>query len=110
MNNNNKMDKKEEIKLLVNKILQILKTKKIILFGSYAYGTPDEESDIDLCIITNENQRKLDIMRKIRRALIPIITHPLDILVYNEKEFYERADLKNTFEYEILNEGISLYE
>ena len=110
MNNDNKMDSKEEIKLLVNKILQILKTKKIILFGSYAYGMPDEESDIDLCIITNENERKLDIMSKVRRALIPIITHPLDILVYSEQEFYERANLISTLEYKILNEGLILYE
>ena len=103
------MDNKEEINKLVKKISQTLKVKKIILFGSYAYGKTNEDSDIDLCVITNVKKRKLDILRMIRKALIPIYTHPLDILVYNEQEFNERSEFKFTMEYEILNEGIKLY-
>ena len=63
------METRKEIKILVDKILEKLKIKKIILFGSYAYGNPNDESDIDLCIIINENRRKLEIIREIRRIV-----------------------------------------
>ncbi|WP_201766933.1 nucleotidyltransferase domain-containing protein [Chrysiogenes arsenatis] len=38
----------EKIKLEIVERLKPLKPDKIILFGSYAYGTPTEHSDIDL--------------------------------------------------------------
>lgn len=35
----------------LNKRLSSLNAKKIILFGSYTYGSPNEDSDLDLCVI-----------------------------------------------------------
>lgn len=102
------MDYNEDINKLVKKISQTLKVEKIILFGSYAYGKPNEDSDIDLCVITNVKKRKLVILGMIRSALIPIYTR-LDILVYNEQEFKERSELQTTLEYKIVNEGVILY-
>ncbi len=102
----------------VNKQLEVLKNtltkkfgaKQIILFGSYAYGKPDNESDIDLCVITDlKKRRKIEVIREIRRELIDLISNPLDILVYNEEEFNERAGLKSTFEYMIAKDGIRLH-
>lgn len=87
--------------------------KKIILFGSSASGTTDRDSDIDLCIITEiTGRRKIDTIRDIRRELAQLSSHPypFDILVYNEKEFNERAALKNSFESEIANKGTILVE
>ena len=46
------MDKNEYISQIVERIKQE-KPEKIILFGSYAYGNPDKESDIDLFVIKN---------------------------------------------------------
>lgn len=103
------MNNSEDINKLVKKISQTLKVEKIILFGSYAYGKTNEDSDVDLCVITNVNKRKLDILTMIRTALIPIYTHSLDILVYTEEEFKERAEFHFTMEHEILNKGIILY-
>ena len=45
-------------------------------------------------------------MRAIRREISSILKGSLDILLYSEKEFAQRANLKNTLEYKILNEGI----
>lgn len=97
-----------DLKELSNKIAQLIDTKKIILFGSYATGNQDEESDIDLCIITSEKKRKLDIMREIRKNLSTSIDYPLDLLVYNEDEFYQKASLDSSFEHLIMEEGASL--
>jgi len=85
--------------------------KQIIVFGSYAYGKADHESDIDLCVILDlKDKRKIELLREIRRELIDVISSPLDILVYNEKEFKERANLRNTLEHKIMTDGMKVYE
>ncbi len=100
----------EQIEMLVNKLKEKFNVRQIFIFGSQVYGKPDEESDIDLCVITDlKNKRKIDIVREIRRELIDLISNPLDILVYTEKEFNERADLRSTLEYKILLDGIKVY-
>ena len=54
-------------------------TEKIYLFGSYAYGTPTDDSDYDLCVIIPENSmRPADAVKAIRRALLPLQTMSLD--------------------------------
>lgn len=99
-----------QIEILKDALLDKFGTKQIFIFGSHAYGTPDQESDIDLCIITDlKHKRKIEIIREIRRLLLNLISSPLDILVYYEEEFRERARLKSTLEYKILTDGIPLY-
>ncbi len=80
---------------------------KIYLFGSYAYGTPNEDSDIDLCILTDENRRKLEILREIRRN-VGDINYPLDILVYKTDEFNERVNNKYIMESKIYKDGVEI--
>jgi len=95
-----------DLKILVDVIKSNLEIQQVIIFGSYANGTRDNESDIDICIITNEDKRKLDILRSIRELLYPFITQPVDLLVYKNDEFEERSILKNTLEYKIKREGL----
>ncbi len=104
MNNN---ELKSELKKLADKIKEITPATKIYLFGSYAYGTPNEDSDIDLCILTNENRRKLEILREIRRN-VGDINYPLDILVYKTDEFNERVNNKYIMESKIYKDGVEL--
>ena len=100
----------EQIELLKGALISKFDAKQIIIFGSHAYGNADKESDIDLCVITDlQNKRKIDIIREIRRELINVISSPLDILVYNEEEFRRRAVLRNTLEHKIMSNGIRLY-
>ncbi len=100
----------EQIELLSDILRKKFNVKQIFVFGSQAYGKPDQDSDIDLCIITDlNNKRKIDIIRAIRRELIDLISNPLDILVYSETEFKERAGLRNTLEHKILRDGLKVY-
>ena len=82
---------KNELELMTNALKNKIQIKKVILFGSQAYGVPKEDSDIDLCIITEENKRKLELIREIRKIIKPYKTHSMDILVYNSKEFVEKS-------------------
>jgi predicted nucleotidyltransferase len=45
---------------IVDKIIREYQPKKIILFGSYAYGEPNEDSDIDLLIVKNTDKKPID--------------------------------------------------
>ena len=101
----------KQIKDIVDKIASSFPADEIILFGSYAYGIPDNSSDIDLCIITSENRkRKIEIIKEIRKAIVSIIYIPVDLLIYERQDFYERASLNTTLEFKIKNEGVKLYE
>jgi len=101
----------EEIKLLKDTLSKKFSARRIILFGSLAYGKPDADSDIDVCIITNlHGKRKIELIREMRRELADLISSPLDILVYTEQEFIERAMLKGSLEHKIQAEGIQIYE
>lgn len=95
---------------LTNAIKDHFPTQKVYLFGSYADKSQSDESDIDICIITKDKtKRKLDIIRDIRKLLYSLTDKPLDILVYSEEEFNERADLQCTMEHKIKEDGVVLY-
>ena len=70
--------------------LKPLKPVKIIVFGSYAYGEPNEESDLDICVVEKEYENRWKEKKRIRDALkgIPL---PKDILnpTIDEYEFYK---------------------
>ncbi|WP_431188454.1 nucleotidyltransferase domain-containing protein [Caloranaerobacter azorensis] len=95
----------------MNQIQSVVLTSKIYLFGSFVYGTPNDDSDLDLCIVINErNIRKRDLIKTIIKVISKVATMPVDILVYYKDEFDERATLESTLEYKIVHEGVSLYE
>ena len=95
---------------IVDRILKGYKPKKVILFGSYAYGQPTEDSDIDLLIIKNTDKRPIDRWVEVKRLLRDNSrTLPISPLVYTEKEIEERIAIKDFFIEEILEKGDVLY-
>ena len=101
----------EELNLLRNTLAAKFQVRQIILFGSFAYGNPNVDSDIDVCVIADfSGRRKIEVIREIRRELTDLILSSLDILLYQEHEFKERAALSGSLEYKILHQGVLLYE
>ncbi|HPF16343.1 MAG TPA: nucleotidyltransferase domain-containing protein [Thermotogota bacterium] len=105
------MDSKTQLKLEIikNAILESSDTTRIILFGSYAQGNETDESDLDLCVITDENKRKREILRDIRRAIVDEANIPVDIFIYRSDEFEQKAAIENSFEHIIKESGITLH-
>lgn len=98
------------LKTIIEKINSNFNTKKIILFGSFAYGSPNNSSDIDLCIIMElNNERKIQVMREIRNHIYDVLLLPLDLVIYTEEEFATRVSNPTTLEYKIEKEGKVLY-
>lgn len=103
------IQEREKLQHICSVINQTVTAEKIYLFGSYAYGTPTEISDFDLCVIIPESElRPADAIRKIRRALYTVQDTPLDIVVYKSADFTKRQQ-SASLERKISREGVLLY-
>lgn len=100
----------EEISKIVEKLVKFYQPTKVVLFGSYVYGKPTEDSDIDLLIIKDTNKRPIDRWVEVKKILRdPNRKIPISPLVYSEKEIQERTAIKDFFLQEILENGEVLY-
>ena len=93
----------------VKKIVEMLKPEKIILFGSYAYGNPTPDSDVDLLVIMKSRKSIKECRLAISRLLIPR-PFPVDIIVKKPKEIAYALKTNSVFTKEIYTKGIVLYE
>ena len=100
----------EKIQEVADKIVKEFQPEKIILFGSYAWGKPNEDSDVDLFIVKESYKGKLDRERELRRRLFGYDFPPMDLLVYTPKELKKRLGIKDIFISLIINNGKVLYE
>jgi len=91
------------------KLIREFNPKKIYVFGSYAWGSPTEDSDLDLMVITKECENKIMEMRRGIRALRGI-GFSKDIIVESENEFLKNSKDINKIENEIFNRGYLIYE
>jgi len=104
----------DDIKHNLDEISQIIaKTvpvESIYLFGSYAYGTPNKDSDLDLYVVFKDElpMRELDAITAISMAIDPVRKMPIDILGLKQNRFHDRK-LYATLERKIVREGIKLY-
>ena len=98
----------EEIKPLIVERLKSLQPNKIILFGSYAYGVPNEESDIDLFITKNDLDSHTEAKAMMQlRDLMKKYKIGFDILCSSEEELSKRLD--PFYKIDILQKGIKIY-
>jgi len=105
----------EEVETIIPEIVEKLKREynplKIILFGSYAYGNPTKDSDIDLFILKNTHERRVDRFVSVKRIIYdPRRKIPVSPLVYTPDELEERLRIGDDFIKEIIQKGVVLYE
>jgi predicted nucleotidyltransferase len=104
----------KEVRQIIQDILEKLLVgyapKKVILFGSYAYGNPRPDSDIDLLIIKETPERFIDRWVTVRRVLSdPRRTVSLETLVLTPAEVSRRLAIGDQFLSEIMEKGEALY-
>ena len=81
---------------------------RVVLFGSYAYGTPSEDSDIDLLVVMPREGDDPHLAANIRLALPS--QYSIDVLVHSQRRLRERLRQKDGFLSEIMTKGRVLYE
>ena len=93
---------------IVEKIASAISPERIILFGSYAGGTPGPDSDIDLLVIWDTPLGKLESIRHISRLIAPR-SAPIDIVLRTPQEIEQARHRVDPFIREILAKGIVVY-
>lgn len=99
-----------KIQEVANKIALEYNPEKIILFGSYAWGKPHADSDVDLFVVKESKKRQIDRMRELRKKLFRYDFPSLDLLIYTPKEMKRRLSIRDFFIQDILSKGKTLYE
>ncbi len=93
----------------VRRIAEALHPEKIILFGSYAYGDPTPDSDVDLLVVMKTRASSAERSWAVSRLLIPR-PFPVDILVRTPQEIRQALGTNDFFIEEIVSQGKVLYE
>jgi predicted nucleotidyltransferase len=95
------------IRRFARQIAERFQPEKIILFGSYAYGTPHNESDVDLLVIMRSRDMVED---SIRICMAFERQFSLDLLVRTPKHIEQALKEDNWFLREVIEKGKVLYE
>ncbi|HPR33506.1 MAG TPA: nucleotidyltransferase domain-containing protein [Prolixibacteraceae bacterium] len=110
------MKREQDIPAIVE-ALKKASPEKIILFGSFAYGTPTENSDLDLIIITKDEHIPSSFSEKMKlyHTFNPLIREfrkstPIDLIIYTKGMYQALQERGSMFAREIQQKGKVLYE
>lgn len=98
---------------LLDKAIERLKAEfqpeQIYLFGSHAWGTPHEDSDVDLMVIVPQSEERA--IRRMQRAhrCLRGLRMSKDVFVQTREEFDRYKDLCASLQHQILQQGRKLY-
>jgi predicted nucleotidyltransferase len=95
------------IRRFARQVAENFQPDKIILFGSYEYGTPHADSDVDILVIM-QARNQIDQAVRIDRVLDP--PFPLDLIVRTPRNLKWRLEEGDSFLREIITRGKVLYE
>jgi uncharacterized protein len=96
------------IEALVARIALGFRPERIVLFGSFAYGDPTPDSDVDLLVVMPHEHKAWREAAAIRERVAA--DFPLDLMVRSPAEVEERLALGDAFMQEIVSRGKVLYE
>ncbi len=97
-----------QIQQVSDEIARRFQPERIILFGSYAYGAPTEDSDVDLLVVMpfeGKGVRKsIEIEGEVHQGF------PMDLIAITPERLKERLDMQDFFLHEVVAAGKVLYE
>lgn len=98
----------DDIQHVVDEIVALFRPRRAILFGSFAYGQPHADSDVDLLVEMDTPLRgpeQATIIHDLVRFPFPV-----DVLVRPPDQIQERLKRGDSFVHEIVNKGRTLHE
>jgi len=105
----------DELRNRIGEALRPAHPEKVILFGSYAWGHPTEDSDIDLYVVTQDDfvpstwRQRRDIVRSISDRILDLrMRYPIDLLVHTKPMHREFVERKSSFARQIMSKGTRL--
>lgn len=97
-----------EIEKLIRTIIEIEQPDQIVLFGSYAYGEPKEDSDLDILVVKDYHLPRHKRGQQLLKSL-SYVRFPLDILFYTPAEIVKWQDASLAFITTVISKGKVLY-
>ena len=99
-----------ELEALRSIVLKTVPTERIYLFGSYAYGVPRKDSDLDIYIVIKDSapKRELDYIDDVNEARYKKVNKAVDILALKKSRFDDRVT-DATMERVVARDGIKIY-
>ena len=92
-----------------NKLIKTYDPLAIYLFGSYAWGNPSKDSDLDLLILVDHAEKERGRRAVAGHLALFNLIIPKDLVVYTKKEFENLSTDRTTLCYKIKNEGKLIY-
>jgi len=99
----------ELLKEVTERIVEAFAPERVILFGSYAHGKPTPDSDVDLLIVMESNERPSERRRAVSR-LFRERPFPMDIIVRTPQEMKRSLERVDPLIHDILLKGKVLYD
>ena len=91
-------------------LVEQFQPEQVILFGSYAYGEPTQDSDVDLLVVKSIREGRVKDKVAIRRAWWPLLVGksplPFDILLETPEEYADSRSQQSGYHAEILRKGV----
>jgi predicted nucleotidyltransferase len=98
-----------KIRDITGRIVAALAPERVLLFGSYAWGSPHAESDLDVYVVVpDQAEPPYRLARKAYHALRGVRA-PVDVVVRTHTESERNAGVASTLDCEVLRRGIVLY-
>lgn len=94
---------------ITQKLVATLNPEQIILFGSHAYGEPNEDSDIDLLVIVSQSNEP-----RYRRSCLAYralrgVTVPTDVIIMTQEEVKKKVNVRSSLISRVIHDGRFLY-
>ena len=102
------MVNRRNIRAFVKQVVERFHPRQVILFGSYAYGKPTADSDVDLLVVMPHEGHAAVQAARIRKDVRA--GFPMDLVVRSPKEIRRRLAMGDVFIGEIMKRGQPLYE
>ena len=103
------MIKKEIIEEVKKRLIEVYNPIAIYVFGSYAWGTPTKESDLDLLIVIDESDEKSYKRPVAGHYALRELDVPKDLIVKTKEEFENSSSNSATLIYKIKKDGKLVY-
>ena len=98
------------VRRIVRRLERTYRPSRVILFGSYAYGKPTKDSDLDLLIVKQTTKPFHRRLYEVRRLLFPLLRdQPFDPIVMTPQELERRLARGDQFVRQIVTEGKLVY-
>jgi predicted nucleotidyltransferase len=97
----------DQIIALSEQLAAACKPLKVVLFGSYAYGTPTEDSDVDVMVLTRSRKSNHQQFIEVRRLID--VEFAMDLVVRRETDVLKRIQWNDFFLREVMEKGIVLH-